>query len=110
MAKLFLATLLLLVPATLFPQNTVQIDSLEQPLYRPLIERYILDEVKSLRQENQSLRAEVTKQVAEAKLESSDRSIDYTTSTINNIFYIITAAASLLVLLGWRSLNDIKRV
>ncbi|RTE52776.1 tetratricopeptide repeat protein [Arenibacter aquaticus] len=109
MAKLFLAILLFTVPATLFPQNTVQVDSLEQPLYRPLIERYILDEIKSLRQENQSLRAEVTKQVAEAKLESSDRSIDYTTSTINNIFYIITAAASLLVLLGWRSLNDIKK-
>lgn len=109
MAKLFLAILLFTVPATLFPQNTVKVDSLEQPLYRPLIERYILDEIKSLRQENQSLKAEVTKQIAEAKLESSDRSIDYTTSTINNIFYIITAAASLLVLLGWRSLNDIKK-
>ena len=54
------------------------------------------------------MRAQVTKQIAEAKLESSDRAINYTTSTINNIFYIITAAASLLVLLGWRSLNDIK--
>lgn len=78
-------------------------------MYRPLVERYILDEIKTLRQENQSLRAEVTKKIAEAKLESSDRAIDYTTSTVNNIFYIITAAASLLVLLGWRSLNDIKK-
>lgn len=85
-------------------QNTI-----DEPLYKPFIERYILDEIKSLREENQRLRAQVTKQISEAKLESSDRAIQYTTSTVNNIFYIITAAASLLVLLGWRSLNDIKK-
>ncbi|MDX1279075.1 TPR end-of-group domain-containing protein [Oceanihabitans sediminis] len=109
MSKLFLAILFFTLPITLFSQNNIQVDSLEEPLYRPLIERYILDEIKTLRQENQSLRAEVTKKIAEAKLESSDRAVNYTTSTINNIFYIITAAASLLVLLGWRSLNDIKK-
>ena len=108
MSKLFLAILFLSIPLLLFSQSTVQGDAVEEPLYRPLIERYVLDEIKSLRQENQSLNAQVTKQIAEAKLESSDRAINYTTSTVNNIFYIITAAASLLVLLGWRSLNDIK--
>ncbi|KAA1246020.1 tetratricopeptide repeat protein [Aquimarina sp. RZ0] len=97
------------MPVILFSQSTAKMDIIEQPLYKPLIERYILDEIKSLRQENQSLRAQVTKQISEAKLESSDRAINYTTSTINNVFYIITAAASLLVLLGWRSLNDIKK-
>jgi len=110
MSKLFSAILFfLLIPITLFSQYTVKVDTLEQPLYKPFIERYILDEIKGLRQENQSLKAQVTQQIAEAKLESSDRAINYTTSTINNIFYIITAAASLLVLLGWRSLNDIKK-
>ena len=89
--------------------DTVKEEPIEEPMYRPLIERYILDEIKSLRQENQSLKAEVAIQISEAKLESSDRAINYTTSTINNIFYIITAAASLLVLLGWHSLNDIKK-
>jgi len=93
----------------LFSKNTLEVDTIEKPLYKPFIERYILDEIKSLRQDNQSLRAQVTKEISEAKLESSDRAINYTTSTINNIFYIITAAASLLVLLGWRSLNDIKK-
>ena len=88
--------------------DSFQVDSLNKPLYEPFIERYILDEIKSLREENQMLRSQVKKQIADARLESSDRAINYTTSTINNIFYIITAAASLLVLLGWRSLNDIK--
>lgn len=109
MSKLFLALLFLGIPLILLSQSTIKLDTIEQPLYKPFIERYILDEVKSLRQENQRLTAMVTKQIAEAKLESADRAINYTTSTINNIFYIITAAASLLVLLGWRSLNDIKK-
>ncbi len=89
-------------------QDTLS-NSIETPLYKPLIERYILDEIKSLRQDNQRLKGELAKQIAEARLDSSDRAIQYTTSTVNNIFYIITAAASLLVLLGWRSLNDIKK-
>lgn len=110
MSKLFLLLFFLTTPILLFSKNTnTKVDTIEKPLYKPFIERYILDEVKSLREENQKLRAQVTKQIAESKLESSDRAIEYTTSTVNNIFYIITAAASLLVLLGWRSLSDIRK-
>ncbi len=110
MSRFLLVLVSLAVSVQLFSNNTdIQKDSIEKPLYKPFIERYILDEIKSLREENQRLKAQVTKQISEAKLDSSDRAIQYTTSTINNIFYIITAAASLLVLLGWRSLNDIKK-
>lgn len=110
MPKIVLIAFLLFTPVLMFANETTKSESsIDEPLFKPLIERYILDEIKSLRQENERLKAEVTKQVSEAKLESADRSIQYTTSTINNIFYIITAAASLLVLLGWRSLNDIKK-
>lgn len=87
---------------------TIEDEAITKPLYKPFIERYILDEIKHLRQNQQSLKAEVTQQIAAAKLESSDRAIRYTADTTNNIFYIITAAASLLVLLGWKSLKDIK--
>ncbi|MFT6905086.1 MAG: tetratricopeptide (TPR) repeat protein [Oleiphilaceae bacterium] len=83
-------------------------DQIKEPLYKPFIERYILDELKQLRQGQQAMKAEVTEKVSAAKLESSDRAIRYTADTTNNIFYIITAAASLLVLLGWKSLKDIK--
>lgn len=85
-----------------------EVEQLKEPLYKPFIERYILDELKQLRQGQQAMKAEVTEKVAAAKLESSDRAIRYTADTTNNIFYIITAAASLLVLLGWKSLKDIK--
>lgn len=77
-------------------------------LERPLMERYVLDELKSLRNDNNQLRIELAEKVSNAKLEISDRALRYTADTTNNIFYIITAAASLLVLLGWKSLKDIK--
>jgi tetratricopeptide (TPR) repeat protein len=88
--------------------TTVEEEQIKKPLYKPFIERYILDELKQLRQDQQALKAEVTEKVSAAKLESADRAIRYTADTTNNIFYIITAAASLLVLLGWKSMKDIK--
>ncbi len=97
--------------AVMANENTIKnSDSLEieEPLYKPLIERYILDELKFLRQEQQAMKAELVEKVAHAKLEASDRAIRYTADTTNNIFYIITAAASILVFLGWKSITDIK--
>lgn len=109
MSKLFLVIIFLSLPAYLFAITPTEEVVLEKPLYKPFIERYILDEIKSLRKENLIIRAEVTEKISEAKLASVDRAVNYTTSTINNIFYIITAAASLLVILGWRSMSDIKK-
>jgi tetratricopeptide (TPR) repeat protein len=77
-------------------------------IQKPLIERYVFDELKSLRESQQNLRLELTQQLAQTQLSLADRAISYTADTTNNIFYIITAAASLLVLLGWKSLRDIK--
>ncbi|MER2492386.1 tetratricopeptide repeat protein [Catenovulum sediminis] len=85
-----------------------KIEKLEEPLYTPFIERYLLDEVKTIRQEQQILRTEIAEKLAGAKLESSDRALRYTSDTVNNVFFIITAAASVLVLMGWRSLRDIQ--
>lgn len=79
-----------------------------EPLYKPFIERYVLDELKTLRTEIMALDKGITKRVAEAKLESTDRALQYTTDTVNNIFFIITAATSILVLFGWRSLREVK--
>jgi tetratricopeptide (TPR) repeat protein len=72
------------------------------------MERYILDELKAVRQDQQKLREDVTKQVTHAQLDTADRALTYTTDTINNVFFIITATASILVLVGWNSLRDVK--
>ncbi|MBO9488887.1 tetratricopeptide repeat protein [Endozoicomonas sp. G2_1] len=82
--------------------------NIDKPLYKPFIERYILDELKQLRQDQQAMRAELTDKVTNARLDVSDRAIRYTADTTNNVFYIITTVATLLVLLGWKSLKDIK--
>lgn len=85
-----------------------ELNRLKEPMYKPLLERYVLDELKAVRQDQQKLREDVTKQVAHAQLDTADRAITYTTDTINNVFFIITATASILVLVGWNSLRDVK--
>ena len=103
--KLLLACCVMLNLSSVKAQPSAEID---EPLYKPFIERYILDELKNLRQDQQFMRTELTNKVAEARLDASDRAVRYTTDTVNNIFFIITAAASILVLLGWRSLREVR--
>ncbi len=101
-----------LVPAQATDEQPKQTETPEptftKPLYKPFIERYVLDELKQLRIGQQQLEVRVTEKVAGAKLEASDRAIRYTADTTNNIFYIITAAATMLVLLGWKSVRDVR--
>ncbi len=77
-------------------------------LEKPLIERYVFDELKELRTDQQKLREDVTKQITKSELSSSDRAITYATDTINNIFYIIAAASSILLIVGLKSLKELK--
>lgn len=108
LAILFLTTVSFFSNANSEKETDKAVQQIESPLYKPLVERYILDELKQLRQDQQATRAELIEKVVNAKLESSDRAIRYTADTTNTIFYIITAAASILVLLGWKSIRDIK--
>lgn len=105
--KYLLASCLLLLCNQGFAQEDSD-KAAESVLERPLIERYILDELKALRQDQQNLRVDVSEKVTTARLDASDRAVRYTTDTVNNIFFIITGAASILVLVGWRSFREIK--
>ena len=109
---LFLSGALFAQVPTADPVELEQVQSeqvkIEKPLFKPFIERYILDDLKQLRQDHHALRAEVIDKVAIAKLDAADRAIRYIADTTNNIFYIITAAASILVLLGWRSIKEMR--
>ncbi|NOU52217.1 tetratricopeptide repeat protein [Pseudoalteromonas sp. JBTF-M23] len=89
-------------------QQDKALEELQAPMYKPLLERYILDELKSVRYDQQKLREDVTKQVTHSQLDAADRALTYTTDTINNVLFIITATASILVVVGWTSLRDIK--
>lgn len=109
--------LLLAIPAHIIAapadeQNTEQhenlIENLEKPLYNPFTERYVLDELKSLRMDLQDQRARFIERFAATELASSDRALNYVTSTVNNVFYIIAAAASILALVGWTSVREAR--
>ncbi len=107
MRRLSIALLLSLCLQPLWAQEDPLAEQ-EKPLYTPFIERYILDELRALRSEMQGQRTEFTEKITRAQLESSDRAINYTTSTVNNIFYIIAAAASIFALVGWSSLREVR--
>ncbi|QEP44511.1 tetratricopeptide repeat protein [Ectothiorhodospiraceae bacterium BW-2] len=85
-----------------------EIEQLEEPLFNPFVERYVLDELKQLRTELQQQRTDFVEQLARSRLENSDRTIRYATDTINNIFYLIATAVSIMALVGWSSLRDIR--
>ncbi len=77
-------------------------------LEQPLMQRYILDELKAIRIDNQQTRVDVEQRIAQAKIEQTDRTARYMTDTIGNIFYLIAAATSILFFAGWNSLRDIR--
>ncbi len=77
-------------------------------LERPLMERYILDELKSVRMDNQQTRVDMEQHIAQLKIQDNDRAARYMTDTIANIFYLIAAATSILFFAGWNSLRDIR--
>lgn len=82
---------------------------IKKKLYEPLIERYILDELRDIRIDHHRLRSDVEKRISRAEVEQTDRSARYITDTIGNIFYIIAGATSVLIFAGWNSLRDIRK-
>jgi tetratricopeptide (TPR) repeat protein len=75
----------------------------------PIIQRYVLDELKSLRTDLEQQRAELIEKVSNKELTLADRSMTYATDTVTYFFYIIAAAASVLALVGWHSFRDLKQ-
>ncbi|MCW9088061.1 MAG: tetratricopeptide repeat protein [Gammaproteobacteria bacterium] len=117
--SLLLLLLALFFSSLLFAQETEQqgqmdarsaekIEGLEEPLYNPFVERYVLDELKNLRQELADQRATMIKTVTDRELSVADRSMTYAVDTITYFFYVIAAVSALLVILGWNSMREVK--
>lgn len=84
------------------------INDLDEPLYNPFVERYVLDELKLLREEQAKTKVDLQKQILDREHQSVDRAVSYATNTVTYFFYLIAAATSVLVLVGWSSIRDIK--
>jgi tetratricopeptide (TPR) repeat protein len=85
-----------------------KVSKLEKPLYNPFVENYILNELKQLREENRNLKVEIHSTLAKKEVDINNSVINYATSTINNMFYIIATASSILVIIGWTSIREIN--
>jgi tetratricopeptide (TPR) repeat protein len=100
--------LTLLVFSSVLCANEKDAVGLKPLLDKPLLERYILDDLKDLRIENLKLRTEVERRLSKTRVEQTDRAARYMTDTIGNVFYLIAAATSILIFAGWNSLRDIR--
>ena len=84
------------------------VDSLQQPLFSPFIERYVLDELKQLRSEMAAQKVELLEKILDRDLMVSDKAMSYATNTVTYFFYLIAAVSSILVIVGWTSIRDIR--
>ncbi len=84
------------------------VDGLTKPLYTPFIERYVLDELKQLRTDMAQQKSQMIQQIVDREHSAIDRAVTYATDTVTYFFYLIAAASSVMVLVGWTSIRDIK--
>lgn len=84
------------------------VEGLDKPLYSPFIERYVLDELKQMRIDMAEQRVALMQQILDREHSSVDRGVSYATNTINYFFYLIAGATSILVIVGWTSIRDMK--
>jgi tetratricopeptide (TPR) repeat protein len=84
------------------------VKSLEKPLYSVFIERYVLDKLKQLQTDQAQIKQELIPQIVDREHYSVDRAVSYATDRVTYFFYLIAAATSVLVLVGWTSIRDIK--
>ena len=81
----------------------------KQSIYeKPMMERYVLDELKSLRMDQQDLERRMTIDITDRELAVADKSMNYANVTVTYFFYIIAGVASLIALIGWQSMREIK--
>lgn len=67
-------------------QFEAQVDVLEEPLYSPFIERYVLDELKQLRTDMAAQRNEMIQQIVNREINAVDKAVTYSTNTVTYFF------------------------
>ena len=102
--------LMLLITSSIHASEPTKqdIDKLEKPMYTPFVELYILEELKRLRIDLADQKHEMMQQIVDREHNSVDRAVTYATDTVTYFFYLIAGASSIMVLVGWNSLREVK--
>ena len=113
MRTLILFTILCLLPqisyaVQLHDKETQNVETLTKPMYNPFVERYVMDELKQLRVDMNDLHVDLTKEVVNRELTATTRAVGYATDTVTYFFYLIAGISSVLLLVGWNSIREIK--
>lgn len=77
-------------------------------MFTPFIELYVLEEMKQLRIDLENQKRELLQQVMDREHSAIDRAVSYSTNTVTYFFYLIAGASSVMLLVGWNSLREIK--
>ncbi len=72
-------------------------------------DRYIIDEQKNLRNSFYDLKLELTKEIQKKEFSLIERTMDYSSNTLNFLFILISGILTILGLVGWKVIKDIKR-
>ncbi|WP_417793690.1 TPR end-of-group domain-containing protein [Terasakiella pusilla] len=75
----------------------------------PLMERYILDELKSMRTDFERLRSDTRIDISEKEVRLASKAMEYSTNTVTFFFYVFAIVGAGLALLGWRSFSDMRK-
>ena len=109
--KYFLLLIILLTPffsAANNPELSVTSPEAQSIYQKPLVERYVLDELKSIRHDLQDLERSLVIEITDRELAIADKSLGYASNTVTYFFYIIAGVASLIAMIGWQSLREIR--
>ena len=74
----------------------------------PFRENWILGELRSIRTDMMQYKNDMNRIVTDRELGVADKAMSYATSTVTYFFYLIAGAASLLALVGWSTIRDLK--
>ena len=85
-----------------------RLNKLEKPLYTPFIELYVLEEMKQLRIDIERQKRELLTEIMDREHTAIDRAVSYSNNTVTYFFYLLAGVSSLMLLVGWNSLREIK--
>lgn len=74
----------------------------------PFRENWILSQIVDLRHDMMKYRNDMNRIVTDRELSVADKAMGYATNTVTYFFYLIAGAASILALVGWSTIRDLK--
>ena len=90
------------------PREEAQSEIEKGPVISQFRENWILGELRTLRQDMMEYRNQMNLLVTDRELEVADKAMGYATNTVTYFFYLIAGAASILALVGWSTIRDLK--